>query len=480
MQSLGGIRLGGLTMQRHQLHSLKAWLHSSNRKPLVIRGARQVGKSTLVELLVRERDIDAELFAVNLERHPQLAQAFSDRNPRELLRLMQALPGVGRLGEHSIVFLDEIQAVPAAFAALRYFLEDMPERPVIAAGSLMEFMLSDHTFSMPVGRIEYLHMGPMTFSEFLAGVGESVLADEICQYEFDVSRADDQWPHPLVHERLLNLLKLYFFIGGMPEAVKVYAETGDLTAVSGVHASIIDTYRDDFTKYAARRDLTRMLDVFNFAARHAGRKVKYSNISPGQQSGTLRRDVDILAMARVIAKVTHSHCSGLPLQADLKAGAFKLLFLDVGLMNAICGLNWNTLAAETETRLINSGANAEQFIGQHLAHVLSRRPNRELTYWLREGRANNAEVDFAAEFAGRIVPIEVKAGRTGTLRSLHQFAAEKRPALAVRFDLGEPSLQTVEASAVRGTSATPVRYPILSLPLYLVERLPRIIEGLVQ
>ena len=469
-----------LTMQRHQLHSLKAWLRSPRRKPLVIRGARQVGKSTLVEMLVRERDIEAELFTVNLERHPQLARMFSGHSPRELLNLMQALPGTGRLTADSVLFLDEIQAVPAAFAALRYFLEDMPERPVIAAGSLMEFMLSDHTFSMPVGRIEYLHMGPMTFSEFLAGIGESVLAEELGRFEFDVAGAGAEWLHTLLRKRLLDLLKLYLFIGGMPEAVAVYAETGDLAAVSRIHGSIIDTYRDDFTKYAARRDLTRMLDVFNFAARHAGRKVKYSTISPGQQSGTLRRDVDILAMARVIARVTHSHCSGLPLQADLKENVFKLLFLDVGLMNAVCGLNWNSLAARSETPLINSGAIAEQFIGQHLAHLLSPRPNRELTYWLRAGRANNAEVDYVAEFAGRIVPIEVKAGRTGTLRSLHQFAAEKRPALAVRFDLGEPSLQTVQARAVRGAGSIPVSYRLLSLPLYLVEHLPRIVEGLVR
>ena len=465
-------------MQRYQLHSLKAWLRSPRRKPLVIRGARQVGKSTLVEMLVGESDIAAGLFTVNLERHPQLANAFSGRSPRELLNLLQALPGAGRLAEDSILFLDEVQAVPAAFAALRYFLEDMPERPVIAAGSLMEFMLSDHTFSMPVGRIEYLHMGPMTFGEFLAGVGETVLAEEIERFEFDPSGTAAGWPHPLIHDRLLDLLKLYFFIGGMPEAVGVYAETRDLAAVSGVHAGIVDTYRDDFSKYAARRNLTRMLEVFNFAARHAGRKVKYSNISPGQQSVTLRRDIDILAMARVIAKVTHSHCSGLPLQADLQESVFKLLFLDIGLMNAVCGLNWNSLAAQPETPLINSGANAEQFVGQHLAHLLSPRPNRELTYWLREGRANNAEVDFVAELAGRIVPIEVKAGRTGTLKSLHQFAAEKNPALAVRFDLGEPSLQTVEARVPRGTTMMPVSYRLLSLPLYLVERLPQVVEGL--
>ena len=465
-------------MHRRQLYTLKDWLRSPHRKPLVIRGARQVGKSTLVELLAEESDIGADLFAVNLERYPLLAQAFNDGNPRELLNLMRALPGAPGLSERSILFLDEIQAAPAALPMLRYFREDMPELPVIAAGSLMEFLLSSHSFSMPVGRIEYLNMGPMTFTEFLAGIGESSIAAEISGFEFDTGGAEGGWPHPLIHKRLLELLKLFLFIGGMPEAVRIYAETQNLSAVNSVHNSIIETYRDDFPKYAARRDLARMLGVFNFAAMRAGRKVKYSNIFPDQQSATLRRDIDILAMARVIAKVTHSHCSGLPLQANLKENVFKLIFLDVGLMNAVCGLNWATISGRSSETLVNEGAIAEQFIGQHLADLIAQRPNRELTYWLREGRSNNAEVDYVAEFGGRIVPIEVKAGRTGTLKSLHQFAAEMRTGLAVRFHGAEPSLQTIEGRAVTSAGGVPVRYQLLSLPLYLVERLPWIIERL--
>ena len=465
-------------MHRHQLHALKDWLRSPQRKPLVIRGARQVGKSTLVEMFAKETNAGLDLFAVNLERYPLLAQAFNDTTPRELLNLMQALPGARGISERSLLFLDEIQAAPGALPLLRYFREDVPQLPVIAAGSLLEFLLSNHSFSMPVGRIEYLNMGPMTFTEFLAGVGESSLALEIGAFEFDAGEGERAWPHPLVHKRLLELLKLYLFIGGMPEAIQVYADTHDLGEVSRVHASIIETYRDDFPKYAARRDLARMLGVFNFAAMRAGRKVKYSNIFPDQQSATLRRDMDILAMARVIAKVTHSHCSGLPLQADLKENVFKLLFLDVGLMNAVCGLTWATLSGRSNEVLVNEGAIAEQFIGQHLAHLIAQRPNRELTYWLREGRSNNAEVDYVVEFHGRIVPIEVKAGRTGTLRSLHQFAAAKRNPLAVRFHAAEPSLQTIHARAVTGAGSEAVRYRLLSLPLYLVERLPWIIEHL--
>ena len=183
-------------------------------------------------------------------------------------------------------------------------------------------------------------------------------------------------------------------------------------------------------------------------------------------------------MARVVAKVTHSACSGLPLQADLKDNVYKLLFLDVGLMNAICGVGWETIQATGATDLVNAGTSAEQFIGQHLQYLLAQRPNRELTYWLREGRSNNAEVDYVVELGGQIVPIEVKAGRVGTLKSLHQFMAEKESPLAVRFDASPPNLQEVRAEVRTKDSSRLVRYWLLSLPLYLVERLAEVVKGI--
>jgi predicted AAA+ superfamily ATPase len=450
-------------MQRQQLQFLTRWLHNKNRKPLIIRGARQVGKSTLVQLFAAQQGMT--LMTANLERYPTLASTFASNDPEQILQQIEALPRMPAVNESALLFLDELQAVPEAIPALRYFYEDRPQLPVVCAGSLLEFVLAAHQFSMPVGRVQYLHMGPMTFSEFLLALGEDKLYQVVTQYQPGGEIGE------MAHQRLLQLLRSYYFVGGMPEAVAAFAETRSYQAVSDVHNSIIETYRDDFPKYGKNRDQNRMLDVFNFAARNVGVKVKYSNISREDQSAVLKKDLELLCMARVISKVVHSHCSGLPLQASLEEKVYKLLFLDVGLMNAICGLNWRTLSQFDDVKLVNEGAIAEQFVGQHLQALLAESPNRELTYWLREGRSANAELDFVVALEGQIIPVEVKAGASGSMKSLHQFMAEKQAPFAVRFDAGLPAVSTVNAVVNSDNQRKDVSYTLVSLPLYLVERL---------
>lgn len=455
-------------MHRQQLQFLHDWLHDNNRKPLIIRGARQVGKSTLVELFARE--YKKTLLNVNLERHPELSQIFSEKDPAQIIQQIEFLPNMGNINKDALLFLDEIPAVPEAIPALRYFYEDKPDLPVISAGSLLEFVLSDHSFSMPVGRIQYLHMGPMTFTEFLAAVGEEKLKSFVMHYE------PSQKIGELVHKRLLSLMRSYYYIGGMPEAVAVFVDSHSYKDVSKVHNSIIETYREDFSKYAGSRNLHRMRNVFNFVARNVGQKIKYSNISFQDQSVTIKKDLELLSMARIIGKVTHSHCSGLPLQADINEKVYKALFLDVGLMNAICGLEWSVVSQMDDVKLINEGAIAEQFIGQHLQSLLADTPNRELTYWLREGRSSNAEIDFVIGIAGTIIPIEVKAGATGKLKSLHQFMGSKQAPLAIRFDASLPSVSQINTVINIDKEHRNVDYQLISLPLYLIERLDVIVE----
>ena len=456
-------------MDRKQFPVLEDWLARPDRKPLILRGARQVGKSTLVRLFAERAG--RRLAEINLERRPDLAGAFARNDPAYLLRVLETLPEVGPVGPEDLLFLDEIQSVPEAIPALRYFREEMSALPVLAAGSLLDFALADHRLSMPVGRVAYLHMGPMTFTEFLNAAGAEQLAARITAFEME--RGLD----PAIHNQLMGLLRTYLFTGGMPEAVLAFVRSGQLRDVSEVHNSIIETYREDLPRYVGSRSLARIVNVLNFAARNVGRKVKYARFSRNDQAATIRADIERLCLARVLSKVVHSHSGGLPLHAEADPRVFKLLFMDVGLMNAVCGLGWAGIERLNTVRLVNEGAMAEQFIGQHLQDLLSEAPNRELTYWLREGRSANAEVDYVVAFDGRIVPIEVKAGAKGSLRSLHQFVAEKKVSVAVRFDAALPSAHTVTATVRRGGLPAEVTYRLLSLPLYLVERLPSLLRS---
>jgi len=455
-------------MDRKQLKMLEYWLGRAGRRPLVIRGARQVGKSTLVKLFADQ--IKVPLAVVNLERHPELNGIFGSMAPQQILGQLEALPDLPAIGAGTLLFLDEIQAAPAAIPALRYFYEERPDIPVICAGSLMEFALSEQRLSMPVGRIQYLHMGPMTFTEYLDALGERKLQDAVESYSLGTDIG------PVVHRRLLQLLRSYYFVGGMPAAVDAFARSSRPRDVSEVHSLIIQTYRDDFQKYARSRNLQRLQHVLNFAARNVGTKVKYSNVMQDVHSATIRQDIELLSMARVITKVIHTHASGLPLQSELDDKVYKLLFLDVGLMNAVCGLGWDVLSKSDDVKLINEGGTAEQFVGQHLQDLLAQSPNRELTYWLREGRSSNAEVDFVIALDGQIVPIEVKAGGKGSLRSLHQFMSEKKAPLAVRFDSNPPSIQHIATSIQTRAGSIGVSYRLLSLPLYLVEKLGEVVH----
>ena len=345
-------------MRRKQLEFLKDWVGRDSRKPLVIRGARQVGKSTLVKQFAGL--LGRELNEVNLDRYPSLNAVFATKDPDRIIAEIEALPKMPPVSAKTILFLDEIQTTVSAMPALRYFYEERPDLSVIAAGSLLEFLLADHKFSMPVGRIEYLHMGPLVFTEYLDALDETNLLGTVQSYSLESKISST------AHERLLQLMRTYFFVGGMPEAVARYAQTKKLRDAGLVHQSIIDTYRDDFPKYIGSRNSTRMLHVFSHAAKTVGKKVKYSSFSKEDQSSTIKGDIELLCLARILTKVEHSHCNGLPLLAEVNESVYKLLFLDVGLANAILGLDWSSISGLSDENLVNEGAVAEQFVGQHL------------------------------------------------------------------------------------------------------------------
>lgn len=451
-------------LKRTAENHLYKWYTKKRRKPLVLRGARQVGKSTLVRRFAENNKLI--LNEVNLERHLYLDNVFKTLDIETIIKELDALVGRNIQAPGSILFLDEIQATPHALQVLRYFHEEKTSLPVISAGSLLEVTLADHHFSMPVGRIEYYHLGPMTFKEFLYAI-EPALIEYLSNFQ------PDQVLPKTAHHKLTGRQREFLFVGGMPEAVNVYLEEGSLVEVSAVHRSIAETYQDDFSKYAKHKDLALMQRVFQQIPRMLGRKVKYSNISREDRSRNVKTVIELLSNARVCHQVFHSHCSGIPLAAEIKENAYKMLFMDVGMAAYLCGMDWITLQSLDDWAIVNEGGLAEQFVGQHLLDPLV--PPR-LTYWLRESKSANAEVDYVIARGNMIIPIEVKAGKSGSLKSLLQFALNKHASLAVRFDLNRPGIQHVKYTARINGGSQPVSYTLLSLPLYLIEELPRILD----
>lgn len=451
-------------MKRHAIDRFSSWLDSPSRKPLIVRGARQVGKSTLVRMAAEHSG--RRLHEVNLERHADLDAVFATCDPDRILQELEYLIDRGPLDDaDSILFLDEIQAAPSAVPALRHLHEDRPDLPIVAAGSLLEFILADHAFSMPVGRIEYLFLEPMGFEEFLEALGETSLLDLLRTHALDK-------PFPgSAHARLLNRLRDFLLVGGMPEAVGVFAESGSVAATSPVHASILETYRDDFAKYGTRAEIAQLRRVYGFVPGAVGDKFKYSRVDPDSRSRDVKKALELLVMAKVVRKVTHTDATGLPLGATLKESAFKTYFLDVGLVNAACGIDRLTPEEIGNAKFVNEGSMAEQFLAQHLPLIAPDDRTYTPTYWLREGRSNNAEVDFVHQIGADIVPIEVKAGKSGTMKSLHELVAGRSLTRAVRFDTNPPGVMQVSHTRTRG--GDDVEFELMSLPLYLAEQLPR-------
>ena len=393
-------------------------------------------------------------------------------DPKAILREIELAVQTPIIHGKSLLFIDEIQAIPEAIQSLRYFFEEMPALPIIAAGSLLEFALEKKSFTMPVGRVEYLYLGPMSIEEFLDACGEGALLSEMNEYHPDSPFST------AAHERLCALTRDYFFVGGFPAAVLEYSKRRSIAAVVNVHDSILETYRDDFGKYASGKELDRLQRLFDALPGTAmGGKFRYVDVLPNEQPREVRSALMLLAKAGVAALVHHTSCSGLPLAAGANDKIFKLLMLDVGMLHAALGVH-DIPASELQKRnLLTEGKAAEQFIGQHLLY--SGDPHRRpmLHYWLREGRSANAEVDFVISHEGRFIPAEVKSGHAGTLRSLHQFIAEKDVPFALRFDLNLPSIQDIAVTISTATGPCKVAYRLLSLPHYLVGQTHRLIAS---
>ena len=437
-------------MNRKAEKRLGEWLAGQRRKPLVIRGARQVGKTTLVRDFAKGRGLT--LNEVNLERHREFRRVFATMDPVAVCDRLSAHLGRDVRTEGSLLFLDEIQAVPEALAALRYFYEEMPGLPVASAGSLLEFTLAKHEFPMPVGRIEYLHVGPMDFMEFLEAANP-YLASKLTMREVCAERGF------ALHGEAMKWVRTYLLTGGMPECVARWLESRSLAEAAAAQEDILGTYVDDFAKYAGGRDLAALQGVFRKLPGQVAKKVKYVNFSREMKSREVKSALDLFAKARLVTPVWHTDANGLPLGAEENREVWKPLFLDVGLMNHANGVGAADVEALRDTELVNEGAMAEQFVGQQLLWRGGGREEPVLHYWLREGGLNNAEVDYVVARGGEVVPVEVKAGKSGTLRALRRMMEEKGLARAIRFDAGEFSSQRIRRDGGG-------EWELTTLPLY--------------
>lgn len=412
-------------MNRLALNDLKRWFNLKDRKPLVLRGARQVGKSTLVRLFAEQLGFD--LIEINFEK----TTLRSLKNPTDISLIIQEVEVLTnkRVTHHSLIFFDEIQKTPEIFQSLRYFYEEKPLLPVIAAGSLLEFILDSPAFDVPVGRIQYYHLGPMSFYEFL----EAAKRDTLLQA---LKNSAGRLP-PHLHFAAMKSLSEFFFVGGMPRALQTYLDSQNMLDVRLEHQSILDTYKDDFNKYGSKKKLPFIEKVFDRISFHLGQKVKYSNFHDDLNFRQIKESLELLKKARLISYCRHTNASGLPLRAQSNDRIFKIFFLDIGLMNALQGTQWNYLQSGQELTLLTKGLMAEQFVAQHLAYRLGGFEEPELYYWLRDKTSQKAEVDFVVAKDGKIVPVEVKAGSSGRLKSLQIFSHEKNIQEVYRFDAAE-------------------------------------------
>jgi len=432
---------------------------------MIVRGARQVGKTFLVETFGKSHF--PSFLTVNLEKKEELHPLFTRMEARHIVQELSLYFNQPIVPGQTLLFLDEIQACPKAIACLRYFHEEMPDLHVIAAGSLLDFSLREFKHSVPVGRIEYLHMNPMTFQEFLRAIGEETLASHLDGFHIgdDLGAA--------VSLKLRDLLRMYFFVGGMPSAVAAYAQRHDLLEVQRILSSITTTLQDDFAKYGTRVQQRNMRQVLRYVPKNIGRKVRYVNISRETRSEELRTALDLLELSRIVTLVRHTSANGIPLGAEASESHFKPLLVDIGICNNLCGLN---LPDAADLLTVQEGGLAEQFVGQELRSIGPAFEERPLFYWHREEKNANAEVDYLWAHEGHIIPIEVRAGTSGSLKSLQVFLAEKKRDLAVRLNMDQPSIGSFTVQIGDKDGVRDVTYTLPSLPLYLVGQLDRLLH----
>ena len=397
---------------------LQKWRTSSIRKPLLLRGARQVGKSSTVREFGKQFDYFLEINFEKKEHNDAKALLAKSSSPKQLCDEFSTIYDTPIIPGRTLLFFDEIQSCISAISALRFFYEDYPELHVIAAGSLLEFALQEIP-SYGVGRIRSLFMYPFSFDEYLRALKHDLLADAL-------QKASPENPFSdAVHNRCLHELLRFMYIGGMPQVVAVYANGGSLLDCQQVLDDLTLTLYDDFSKYKVRVPTSRLRDVFASVIHQTGEKFTYSHASQDSNHWQIKESVNLLELAGIIHPITHTSANGLPLAAEMKSKHRKFLIFDTGVYQRFLRLDLGQLLTAENLEQVNKGALAELFVGLELLKSAPSNFPIQLYYWQREKPGSSAEVDYVVQCNTDIVPLEVKSGTKGSMQSMFQFMSEK-------------------------------------------------------
>jgi predicted AAA+ superfamily ATPase len=394
---------------------LSKWKEQTDRKVLLIRGARQVGKTYSIRKFGKTFPSFIE---INFEKEPEVKTFFKGSlDPDGICQKLAIYKKIIFEPGNTLLFFDEIQACPDALRSLRFFHEQMPHFHVVAAGSMLEFALEEIP-SFGVGRITSLFMYPMSFLEFLRATGDGLLADHIT--ETAITKPLDE----VFHAKLLDRMRIHMILGGMPEVVEKYRTSGDVLQCQSILDDLLLTLRDDFGKYKKRAPVIKLNEVMNAVALQAGAKFKYSNISTETSAAGFKDALDLLVRAGLAYKIFHTSARGIPLGGQIDARKFKLLPLDTGILQRLCGLSLPQIIIKEPIRLINEGSLAETYAGLQMIAGAPANSPPGIYYWHRESRASNAEVDYVISSQSKIIGIEVKAAKSGSMQSLRRFLEE--------------------------------------------------------
>ena len=413
-------------MKRFIDNYLLNWKISKKRKVLLIRGARQVGKTYSVRQLGKAFQFFLE---VNFESDKDIHSIFSGNlDPETICMKLSAYYNVPVVDGKTLLFFDEVQACIPAISSLRYFFEKRPGLHLIAAGSLLEFALAQIP-SFGVGRIESLYMYPLSFDEFLLANGQETL------YRLKQSASPESGFDNIFHKKLLYYLRQFMLLGGMPEVISTFVETGNLIQSQKIIDNLLNGLNDDFAKYRIKVPVSRIRDTLESVVQQSGGKFMLSKVNGNYNHLQIKEAINILEMAGLIQKVTHTAANGLPLGAEANPKKVKLVIFDHGIFHRLLGLEFSKKLLLDDFNFINKGNIAEQFVALEQLKYKAKAQATRLFYWHREKRGSNAEVDFIIVKNGKIIPVEVKSGTTGKMQSLRLFIREKHADYGIRISL---------------------------------------------